>query len=472
MEQPGGYSKSYVSSIHDPLKARAAVFCAGDEVVAFAGLDTCGISSRRLVQRVRDEVERRCGIPGSHVMLVASHTHAGGPLLTGRPDDGFDGAFEFVRNLYYEHSSNVDAAYEEWVTGQVIMAICEAHCNLREAKLSIGSGFEDKVAFNRRFRMKNGRVYTHPGKGNPDIIEPAGPIDPEVGVLAAWTPEGDLLGCVVNYACHCTTMGGSTTADYVFFLEQTIQRAMGCDATVVFLNGACGDVTQVDNQSPREFEVGEKWARFVGGRIGAEAIKVMLSAEPGDHSPIAAKSRLVHIKRRAPGIMRVENSRRIVEKGLRTGDIDTVEWTFAKEILLVDYMAKTSPEAEVEIQAMQIGESLFIANPAEFFCELGLAIKRQSHFPNTFIVGLANGCVGYVPTEDAFAPTGGGYETVLDTASNLEVQAGNIIVNASLELAGEFCPGVSPSVQDASSTNHPLGRGIPWGYGVLGPDIE
>src|SRR5207244_2447990 len=105
-------------------------------------------------------------------------------------------------------------------------------------------------------------VYSHPGKGNPEIVEPAGPIDPEVGVLAAWSAQGELLGCLVNYACHATTFGGGVSADYIYYLEKTIRGAMGRDATVVSLAGACGDVTQVDNQSRREREFGEKWSRF------------------------------------------------------------------------------------------------------------------------------------------------------------------------------------------------------------------
>src|SRR5205823_1696668 len=154
--------------------------------------------------------------------------------------------------------------------------------------------------------MRDGRTVTHPGQGNPDIVEPAGPADPEVGVIGVWDEKGKLLGCVVNFACHATTSPGGISANYVYYLEKVIQGYYGKDAVVVFLNGASGDVTQVDNRSPLVHRQPERWAEFVGGRVGAEALKVLLTVDAGTLGPVAARSKVLKIKRRPPAPERVK----------------------------------------------------------------------------------------------------------------------------------------------------------------------
>lgn len=462
-EAPGGYGKAYHKSLHDPCKVRAAVFDDGATRVALVGIDALFIH-RETVLAVRDRIAQRTGLPAGNVLIGASHSHSAGPMCGVLPGE-YDHASKLVQKLAYRDAIAVDPKYLKRVEAAIVDAVCAAHDGRKDAKAGVGRGLERTVAFNRRFKMRGGGTVTHPGQGNPDILEPAGPTDPEVGVIGAWGPKGELLGCVVNFACHATTSPGGISASYVCYLEKAIQGYYGKDAVVVFLNGASGDITQVDNQSPYRYPSGERWAQLVGGRVGAEAVKALLAMEPGDLVPLAVKSRVLTFRRRVPAPERVKKCLEMVEQGPKA--VGATEWTFAKEVLLLDASLQKRPTAEAEVQAVQVGPAVFLTTPAEYFCAFGLEQKGKSGFPFTFPVSLANGCVGYVPTEDAFGPGGGGYETRLTSYSNLEVTAGRTMADAGIALARQLKPGAVPRPPQP-----PPFVGQPWSYGNNPPEVK
>jgi hypothetical protein len=462
-EAPGGYGKAYHRSLHDPCKVRAVVFDDGKQKTALVGIDALFIH-RQTTKNVRKAIHEKTGLAEEAIMIGASHSHSSGPMSGVMPGE-YEYASDFVKKLARDFSTVADPKYLEHVERTIAEAVCAAYESRTEVKAGIGRGREDQVAFNRRFRMRDGRTITHPGQGNDLIVEPAGPTDPEVGVIGVWdVGRKKLLGCVVNFACHATTSPGGISANYIYYLEKAIRGFFGEHVIVVFLNGMSGDVTQVDNQSPLKNRDPEPWAAYVGGRIGAEAVKVLLTMEPGVLLPINVRSKVMEIARRGPDAERVKASLEIVQRDPKP--TDHTEWTFAKEIVLLDAKLKKEPTAEVEVQAVQVGPAVFLSVPAEYFCAFGLEMKAKSGFPFTFPVSLANGCVGYVPTEEAFGASGGGYETRLTSYSNLEITAGTKMKNAAIELAKRLTPGQVPK-----RPKHPPFT-QPWSYGNVRPEIK
>lgn len=465
MEAPGGYGKSYHRTFHDPCKVRVAVFDDGKRRVALVSLDLLFIN-RYLVKEMRAEIERRCGIKPECILIAATHTHSGGPIGMAEPGD-YDKASELVKMLVNEKSTIANPVYTERFKRQTIEAVVAANEARTEAKLAFGFGHEDKVAFNRRLRMKNGLTYTHPGAGNPDIIGYAGPTDPQVGVVGAWDTKGNLLGVIVNYACHATASPGGISANWIWAMERTLRGATGhASLPVLFLAGPCGDVTQVDNLSKYQRPAAEEGCELVGGRIGAEAFKTLLLIRRGASSdmPLDVRQKVWNIKRRPPAPEKVKKALELVQKSPQ--EVGATEWTFAKETVLLDALMKSRPEVEVEVQAVQVGPSVFVTNPAEYFVQFGLDIKKGSKFPFTFPVELANGICGYVPTEEAFGPNGGGYETRLTSYSNLEITAGRQMANTGIELANQMTPGPVPEPPAVVPTK------VPWGYGAVPPELQ
>lgn len=465
MEQPGNYGKSYHKKFHDQCKVRAVVFDDGKKRVAIVGVDLLFIT-RKVVQISRAEIQERCGILAQDIMIGASHSHSSGPIAMSEPGD-FDQATPLVKDLATNMSIVSDPGFIQYLQEQIVAAVAQADANRQQAKLAVGIGHEDQVSFNRRLRMKNGLTYSHPGVGNPEIIDYAGPIDPDVGTIGIWDMEDNLLGVVVNFACHATTNPGGISANWIGSMQRTLRGATGNAALpVVFLQGACGDVTQVDNLAKHANPSAEHWYELVGGRVGAEAYKTLLLVKPGASTdiPIDSRQKVWEVKRRIPTPQKIKKSLTLVKQSPEKVGVD--EWIFAKEIVLLDAIIKKRPQVEVEVQAIQVGPIAFVSNPAEYFVQYGLDIKKDSHFPFTFIVELANGVVGYVPTEEAFGPNGGGYETRLTSYSNLEVSAGRQFADTGIELANQMKPGKIPL---------PPLPGVfvkPWGYGNVPPELN
>jgi hypothetical protein len=88
--------------------------------------------------------------------------------------------------------------------------------------------------------------------------------------------------------------------------------------------------------------------------------------------------------------------------------------------------------ADVEVQAIRVGDTAFVGVQGEYFSEYGLSIKEWSPFDQTFVGELANGTYGYIPTLDAFYP--GTYETMPILSATLEPAAGVRIANAAGQL--------------------------------------
>lgn len=469
MEMPAGYRKEYFTGFHDPCKVRAAVFDDGATRVALVGVDAGGVP-RPIVHAARARIQQKCGIPPTAVLIGASHSHSSGPVMGVLPRQ-YDHAPALVQHLAYDMSTDANAGYIQLVEARIADAVSAANQDLVEARCGVGTGFEDKVAYNRRLRMKNGMTYTHPGHGNPDIVGFAGPTDPRVGVIGAWDTGGRLLGCIVNYTCHGTTNPGSgrdISANWIYFMEKAMRGALGEDVPVVFLQGAAGDVTQVDNLSPYKDPTPEQWAQLVGGRVGAEAAKVLWTVVKGDLTPLDARSKVIHVRRRVPSPQHVQRAYELVQQDINA--VGATDWAFAKETVMLDTMIKSEPVVEVEAQAIQIGPAVFVSNPGELFCQYGLDLKARSHFPQTYVVSYANGFLGYVPTEGAFGPHGGGYETRLTAYSNLEVSAGTQMITAGLDLVGQMTPGAIPVRARAFGAGGPWSA--PWPYGDVPAELD
>ncbi len=460
--QAGNYSPQYLDGVAGPLKVRAAVFEQDGFLTAFAGVDCCTIS-KETIAKALDFAFEKGGLKFDHHIISASHTHSAAAVSSFFDLDILERADDKVRELLKD-SPVPDPWYTDWVVRQLGTALIMAFRRLEPALISSGSGEESAMIFNRRFFLKDGRAYSHPGRMNPDIVKPAGPIDPQVGVVAAWREDGTLIGCLLNYSCHGTTYSGhSAHGDWYHYAEETLQKLFGEQTGVVILNGPCGDVTQVNNLAFNT-DFGLQCSYKLGFRVAAEAGKVLVSSKKHAYQVLAGQSETILAKRRQPTAESLLKAWQTVE---RLADSPKApDAVFARERLIAGELARLEPMRPLPLSAIQIGNAVVLSNPAEYFTSLSLRIKANSAFSTCMVVELANDCAGYVPDAAAFdAKTGGGYETVLTGYSNLTPETGDLIADKLIEMANKLTPEAIP----AEATPKP---GQLWDYGRRGPDIN
>ena len=85
---------------------------------------------------------------------------------------------------------------------------------------------------------------------------------------------------------------------------------------------------------------------------------------------------------------------------------------------------------KVEVQVLRIGEVALVGLPGENFSASGLALKQRSPARHTFVAGLANDAIGYMPTREAFDQ--GGYEATVGSTF-YEPGAAERLVDAAFE---------------------------------------
>ncbi len=426
----GYFHERLSSGAHDPLRAKALVFRQGETQAALVFCDLIGISLD-VSRRARKEAERRTGIPVSNILIAATHSHTG-PLYFGALRDHFH-----VRALAKsgdDPHEKVD--YPKLLASRLADAIAEAQKSVAPAELDAGTTRQEGLSFNRRFHMKTGTVRFNPGKKNPDIIRPAGPTDPDVGLLLVRDPEsGKARAGLSVFALHLDTVGGGLySADFPLYLERTLRSSLGEDFVSMFGAGTCGDINHID-VSHTNRQKGQEEAKRIGDALGATVNEAFGKLAAVKNPTLAVRSATVAVGLQEFKESEQAEARRNMEM-VGTSELPFLAQVQAYKVLAVALRRQKSDTIPLEAQVFRLSDKVAIVGlPGEVFVELGLAIKNASPFETTIVVELANDAPGYIPTEKAFRE--GSYETV---NSRVKPGGGERLVEAAVGLLKELAP--------------------------------
>ncbi len=319
------------------LFARAMVFEAGETRVALVGVDFLGFPGV-LSDQVRAKVK---GIPGTNILIGASHTHSG-PDVYAFPDG--------------QGGHHGDMEYIAWVVDQTAAAINQAIDNLEPAVLKINMGeAKGKIAFN---------YYA------PQLY------DPRCSVIQALRPDSDkVIATLVNYASHPEVLGskrGMLSPDFCGPLYDRIEAETG--GMALFMNGAQGGMVTADNRDvPEDTESMWKECIRIGELLADEALRIVADAPIQAEPDVFCASERLTFPITSPLIIQLFGHSGLDYSSVSDGD-----------------------SISTQMNLVNIGSAQLVNIPGEALPNIGYYLKKNMPTDHPFLLGLTNDAFGYI----------------------------------------------------------------------------
>jgi neutral ceramidase len=428
----GGMRPIIAENVHDELHARALALTDGQTTLAFVVVDNCVIP-RKVFDDAKALLTAEVELPPANVMMSSTHSHSCGS----------------VQEAYLTPASE---SYRAQLPRYLADAVRRAMHNFAPARVAWGSGSLPQHVFCRRWKLKEGAkapnpfggndfVKMNPGIANPELLEPAGPTDPQLSFLAVQYADGRPLALLANYSLHYVggVGPGDLSADYYGAFADRIQQLLGADRqdppfVGIMSNGTSGDINNINWRGPdNRLKGAYAQIRHVADDAAQEVQRALAGAQWREKDvTLRVATRELTLATRKPTAEDVEKSKAIVADHPPLA-LKTLPEIYAREQIL---LAQYPDTIKMPLTAFRIGDLAIAGWPNEVFAVSGLALKKDSPIKPMFTISLANGWFGYLPTPEQHPL--GGYETWRSRTSYLDVGAEPKIREKLLEMLGEL----------------------------------
>jgi hypothetical protein len=367
--RPAGQERRIVG-IRRPTAARAIVLRIGDVQAAIVSLDIVAVSSEMTV-RVQQQISQQLGIPAANVRLCATHTHS-------MP------AFFYLRQW-----GAMSPEYMASVEQKIVRAVEMAKADLAPATLSVGKARVSGASNNRTTKTwKTDEQFTK------DSTDAERWLDTMLHVLHFERGEGtrDLLWYhfSAHPVCYQDDQAGP---DWPGLVDELVRQKL--NLTPSFLQGHCGDVNAGDANN----WIGSE--ESTAAPVAAAIAQALGSARQVPVDEIRVQTQ------QFPVPLDVELFRRWLEEYRSDpAKCNTDTWVdagFAADWYQGSLQRDVSQtHLPVPLSVMQLGDVGMLFHPSELYSCYGLMIRRDSPLPDTLVVGITDGEIGYLPDPNAY----------------------------------------------------------------------
>lgn len=366
---PGQERRS--TGVRQASSARALVLSAKGTDVVIVSLDLCGVS-QEFTREVQAEVSRKTSIPARNIRIAATHTHS---MPTLR---------------YFRQWGRLPREYAETVSARILEAVELARKDQAPAELRLGKERVSGGNFNRTTKSwKTGDLFTKESTDNERWL------DTTLHALVFVRDSGRRNLVWYQFSAHTVCYkDGNSGPDWPGRVAEKMKQG---DEKISpsFLQGHCGDVNPGS---------GDPWL--------GDPEKVSDAVVAALRQAIKAARRIpVEEIRQATGEFAVPLDLEKLKEQLEQYRSDPSkctkgEWVdagFAKEWYEVASkwdLAKTTYATPVT--ALRLGDLAVLFHSGELYSYYGLALRRDSPFADTVVVGYTDDLIGYVPDPKAY----------------------------------------------------------------------
>lgn len=437
----GQFHKRISTHVEAPLWATALALevregeRAVDQAI-FVSCDIVGIMDT-LQPRVRERLAGK--LPGfdlRKLLLNATHTHTG--PVTG--EQWYEVTEEGVMK---------PSEYVQFLVDRLVEVITDAWKNRQPGGVNWGLGYAT-VGFNRRMVYADGHAVMYGRNDGPDFRQVEGYEDSTIETLFFWNNEGKLTGVAVNVPCPSQVVEGESyiSADFWHDVRAVLRERLSRDLFVLAWTGASGDLSP----HPKIRQAAEARMRKMRGGISETRAIALRIADAVEYAHGAVRNEILT---RVPFAHRVEElrlpARRITDEEYRSakstrdkiaekprnswGPDDFARRQWYQEVVDRYEHFDEHTTVPVEVHVLRIGDVAVASNPFELFLDYGIQMKTRSKALQTFVIQLAGGEGGYLPTQRAV--DGGGYSAVAESGA-VGPEGGRILVERTLEAISGF----------------------------------
>ncbi|MBU0714241.1 MAG: hypothetical protein KJ964_02655 [Verrucomicrobia bacterium] len=404
-----------------PLRASAVVFDVASKRFCFVSCDTL-IIPEDVLASAAPEIVRQAAVSFENLLICATHTHHAPSTID---------ILGFKRDkTFCDHLAK--AIIQSAVAAARVLDNPRTAPDKAQAELAFAETQEATVGMNSRYLLKDGSIgwYAYAWE---DVVRPTGPYDPDLAVLAFRRPAGELAGLIFNHSVHNIGSLSPNVWSPAFYglTARELERRLG--ATTIFLPGAFGSTHNTSEfgctPNPRAVST-----RECVHRLTAAVEHGLRLSRPLAQGPVKAIKR--PFKYRVRRFDEAKEAATVKSWGEKYApDVaEALQRDFHEMRVIMGPLQ--GREQQAWLQTIRLGDVALVGVPGELFASLGLEIRRRSPFRWTYLVGLANGTLGYIGDRAGYEL--GGYQLWAGQHSLTEPGTGETLVDQAVAMLGEL----------------------------------